>query len=58
MFKTKKVDLRIDPLSTYKKIKFKGYTYTVNAVEDILFAKCRYRRSKDIDDIREMLKIN
>jgi hypothetical protein len=58
MFKTKKIDLRVDPLTTFEEITFRGYIYRVGPLEDILEAKCRYKREKDKQDIREMLKIN
>jgi hypothetical protein len=54
----KKVDVRFDPVVKFEEILYRGSIYKVGPLEDILEAKCRYKREKDKQDIREMLKIN
>lgn len=54
-----KLDIRIDPKQSYELIVYKGFTYKVCKLMDILEAKCRYAKegdTKHLKDIKSLLK--
>ena len=56
-YNERKVDLRIDSELSFDVITYRGFLYKVALLEDILKAKCGYKRDKDKQDLREMLKL-
>jgi hypothetical protein len=52
--KKRKVDIRVDPKATYNTVIYDGFMYNVSVLEDIITAKRRYAREKDINDLKEL----